>query len=130
MEPATPGKRRILLVWDGVVAGPGSYLSWVVDAAGGAPLPGSTRWPEWDGEQVARYNPELVLYLDLEGPATPARDETRLGEWRSQPGLRATDAASMGYIYRCRASSDWLPSSGLPEAARTLRTLVESTGVR
>ncbi len=124
------GKRRILIVWDGVMAGQGSYLSWVIEQAGGETLASASRWPEWDRESVARYNPELVLYLQASGPASPTPDPTRLEEWRRQPALRATVASSTGCIYHLKPGSDWLPASGLPGAAATLRELLRTSGVR
>lgn len=130
MEGRATGGRRILVVWDGVMAAETSYLSWAIAAAGGKALPGPTRWPEWDREVAARYNPELVLYLDSGGPAIPRVDVARLREWKSQAALGATDAASRGCIYHLRPSSDWLPASGLPGAAAILRELAESAGPR
>ncbi len=130
MEGGAVGGRRILVVWDGVMAAEGSYLAWAIGAAGGRALPGASRWPEWDRETAARYNPELVLYLDANGPESPRPDTARLEAWKSQPALRATDAASKGCIFHLRPSSDWLPASGLPRAAAILRQLGEPSGVR
>ena len=129
-EALPRGGRRVLIVWDGVMAGSESYLGWVIVNAGGATLPGDRRWPEWDSEVVARYNPELVLYLREGGPDIPQRDEARLREWHLTPALRTTDAASSGCIYELKAGADWLPASGLPRAAATLRELARAMGVR
>ena len=129
-EALPRGGRRLLILWDGVMAGSESYLGWVIVNAGCETLPGDRRWPEWDSEVVARYNPELVLYLHAGGPEKPRRDEARLGEWKSTPGLRSTLAASTGCVYELRAGPDWLPASGLPRAAATLRELVRASGVR
>ncbi len=129
-EAQPRGNRRLLIVWDGVMAGSGSYLGWVIANAGGETLPGDRRWPEWDSEIVARHNPELVLYLHAGGPEKPRRDEARLREWKSAPGLRSTLAASTGCVYELKAGGDWLPASGLPRAAQVLRELAASGGVR
>ena len=45
-HPATG--RRVLIVWDGVCAGPSSYLAWAIRSAGGEPAPRSGSWPQWD----------------------------------------------------------------------------------
>lgn len=124
------GRVRMLIIWDGVMAGAGSYLGWVIENAGGQAVPGERRWPEWDAATAAHYNPELVLYLHAGGPATPQPAEARILEWRRTPALRATLAGSRGCIYELKASSDWLPSSGLPRAAAALRELATTSGVR
>ncbi len=129
-EKGPKGERRLLVIWDGVMAGEGSYLAWAIAAAGGRALPGAGRWPEWDAERVARYNPEMVLYLSDAAPGVAVRAEDRLREWRSLPALAATHAAREGCVFHLRPNSDWLPASGLPAAARMLRELAEKPGVR
>lgn len=124
------GSLRMLIIWDGVMAGAGSYLGWAIENAGGQGVPGERRWPEWDAATAARYNPELVLYLHAGGPATPQPAEARIREWRETPALRSTHAGSRGCIYELKAGSDWLPSSGLPRAAATLRELATASAVR
>lgn len=121
----SPTGRRVLIVWDGVVAGPESYLAWVIVAAGGRPSPTQGRWPEWNAEAIAHTNPDLVLYLRENGPSNPQPSPSRIEEWRRRPGLRSTNCSSNGYIFELRAGSDWLPASGLPKAAQQLADLME-----
>ena len=87
-------------------------------------------WPEWDREQVGRSQPDVVLYLTRDGPETVGLDDAKLGEWRSDPALRLTNAALKGSVWKTRARSIWLPASGLPEAADLLRALPKDSGVR
>lgn len=122
---APPGKRRVLIVWNGVCAGPESYLSWVIRSAGAEPAPRSGAWPEWDSEKVTITNPDLVLYLESSAEAGSGRSSRRINEWRSSPGLRSTTCSSKGYIFEIKPGSDWLPASGLPRAARILADLLE-----
>ena len=121
---------RLLMVWDGVCAGPQSYLAWVATASGYrlASLEGA--WPEWDREQAGRSQPDVVLYLTRDGPETLELDQARLKEWQSDPALRLTNAALRGSVWKTRARSIWLPASGLPEAAALLRALPKDSGVR
>lgn len=121
-HPATG--RRVLIVWDGVCAGPSSYLAWAIRAAGGEPAPRSGSWPQWDIEPIAETNPDLVLYLRNQAPASPEVDPAALRQWRDTPGLRLTPAAQAGCIYHVKLGSDWLPASGLPRAADTLSKLL------
>ena len=120
-----PSGRRVLIIWDGVLAGPDSYLSWVIRAAGGRPSPTQGLWPEWDAEAVALTNPDIVLYIHEAGPALPQASKARTEEWRSIPGLRSTSCSTKGYIFEMRAGSDWLPASGLPKAAQQLAELLD-----
>lgn len=124
---APPGQRKVLVVWDGVVAGPGSYLAWVITAAGARPAPAKGTWIPWDPEAVAATNPDLVLYLMEGGPAEPRPSPRLVDDWKSRPGLRTTTCASKGYIYEVRPDSRWLPASGLPAAAGALAKLLESS---
>lgn len=121
-HPATG--RRVLIVWDGVCAGPSSYLAWAIRSAGGEPAPRSGSWPQWDIEAVAEANPDLVLYLRNDASASPEPDPAALRQWRDTPGLRLTPAAQAGCIYRVKSGSDWLPASGLPQAAEALSKLL------
>jgi len=120
-----PSGRRVLLIWDGVLAGPESYLSWVIRAAGATPSPSQGRWPEWDAESVALTNPDLVLYLHEGGPSTPRPSKVRIEEWKNRPSLRSTTCCSKGYIFELRPNSDWLPATGLPKAAQLLADLLD-----
>lgn len=117
-------KRRVLIIWDGSCAGPASYLAWVIHAAGGEVALADGAWPQWDIELGARAQPDLVLFLRKEGPAEAAVDHETLRRWRESPGLRTTPAAQAGCIYHVKSGSDWLPASGLPRAAESLRDLL------
>lgn len=117
--------KRVLILWDDVCAGPSSYLAWVIHAAGAQPAPPAGAWPPWDIERTAASRPDLVLILKKEAPQTPELDPQALQQWRETPGLRLTHAARAGCIYHVKLSSDWLPASGLPEAAKTLSKLLE-----
>lgn len=117
-------KRRVLIIWDGSCAGPASYLAWVIQAAGGEVALTDGAWPQWDIELGARAQPDLVLFLRKEGPTEAAVDNETLKRWRESPGLRTTPAAQAGCIYHVKSGSDWLPASGLPNAAESLRNLL------
>lgn len=118
--------RKVLLVWDGVVAGPDSYLAWVIAAAGGRPAPREGAWLDWNPETAALTNPDIVLYLVEGSTPEPTPSKRGLEEWKSRPGMRTTTCASKGYIFEMHPSSDWLPASGLPKAAATLAKLMDS----
>lgn len=118
--------RKVLVVWDGVVAGPDSYLAWVIAAAGGRPAPREGAWMDWDPETAALTNPDIVLYLVEGASPSPTPSQRGLEAWRSRPGLRTTSCASKGYIFEMHPGSDWLPASGLPAAAAALAKLMES----
>lgn len=120
----TPCGKRVLILSDGVLAGPDSYLAWVIRAAGAEVAPASGTWPESDLEQIVRSQPDLVITLKDNGPQAPEIDPFALARWRTTPGLRTTHAAQAGCIYHVKLTSDWLPASGLPSAAGTLANLL------
>ncbi|MFZ9201486.1 MAG: ABC transporter substrate-binding protein [Opitutales bacterium] len=119
------GNKRVLVIWDGVCAGPDSYLSWAIRAAGGEPAPMSGAWPQWDIEEMARASPDLVLLLKSDGPPQPTEDSQELDFWTRTAGLRNTPAAKNMRVFKVKAGSDWLPASGQPAAAETLARLLE-----
>lgn len=119
--------RRVLVIWDGSVAGPESYVAWVIRAAGGIPAPREGRWSDWDPEAAALTNPDLVLYLREGGPSQPEVSQRWTEEWRVRAGLRITNCSIKGYIFELNPGSAWLPGSGLPEAAHILAELMHRT---
>jgi ABC-type Fe3+-hydroxamate transport system substrate-binding protein len=121
-----PDGRRVLILWDGVMAGPESYLAGVMASAGLQPALRRGRWLEWDPEVAALGNPDLVLYLSTSAGTVPKVSLTRLNEWKRRPALSSTNCASEGYIFEVHPGSLWLPGSGLAEAARILADLAEA----
>lgn len=117
--------RRVLIIWDGSCAGPNSYLAWVIRAAGGEVALAQGTWPQWDIELGTHARPDLVLVLQKDGPPEASIDTEAVRRWRQTPGLRTTPAAQAGYIYHVKSGSDWLPASGLPNAARQLGELLK-----
>jgi ABC-type Fe3+-hydroxamate transport system substrate-binding protein len=120
-----PCGKRVLIVWDGVCAGPLSYLSWTIRAAGAEPAPLQGAWPTWDIEDVVRSKPDAVIFLQTEGPAKLGLDKMNLEKWRNSPGLKSTPAAQTGTIFHLNPNSDWLPASGQPEVVKIIAGLIE-----
>ncbi len=123
LKSETRGK-RVLIVWDGVCAGPLSYLSWTIRAAGAEPAPLQGSWPVWDVEEVVRGKPDAVIFLQTDGPEKVELDKINLEKWRSSPGLKSTPAAQTGSIFHLKPNSDWLPASGQPEVAKIIAALI------
>lgn len=116
--------KRVLILSDGFVAGPDSYLAWAIRAAGAETAADSGTWHEWDLESTVRSKPDIVITLKESGPVSPEIDSSSLERWRATPGLRATPAAQAGCVYHVKLTSDWLPASGLPTAAETLAAML------
>lgn len=119
-----PSGKRVLIVWDGVCAGPLSYLSWAIRAAGAEPAPLQGAWPTWDIEEVVRSKPDIVIFLQTSGPAKVELDKMNLEKWGNLPGLKSTPAAKNGSIFHLKPNTDWLPASGQPEVAKIIAGLI------
>ncbi len=119
-----PCGKRVLIIWDGVCAGPLSYLSWTIRAAGAEPAPLQGSWPAWDIEDVVRSKPDTVIFLQTDGPVKAETDKINLEKWRSLPGLKSTPAAQTGTIFHLKPNSDWLPASGQPEVVKIIAGLI------
>ena len=119
-----PSGKRVLVIWDGVCAGPLSYLSWAIRTAGAEPAPIQGAWPTWDIEEVVRSKPDTVIFLQTNGPAKAELDKINLEKWRNLPGLKSTPAAQTGSIFHLKPNTDWLPASGQQEVAKIIAGLI------
>ena len=110
----TKTMRSIVIVWDGVMAGPESYLSEVLASAGLKSALARGAWIKFDWEIIAATKPDAVLWIQdsrLNGDITPAPGKA--GEMGKIPGVRDLVCVKNKRIYQVDSGSKWLPGSGL-----------------
>lgn len=115
--------KKIILVWDGVMAGPESYLA--------APLANAAlrsglhqgSWVKFDWELLASANPDAVLWIqNSETNEAIAMNPEKILEMGRIPAVKDLACLKKGHVFQAKSGSNWLPGSGLqkilPELAR------------
>lgn len=121
---ADKSPRSILIVWDGVMAGPESYLTGPLAAAGWKSALPKGVWPKFDWELLASTKPTAVLWVQngpKDGEIGPYPE--KLAEMRRLPAIQGLSCVVKERIYRVENNSNWLPGSGLTKSIADLRTL-------
>jgi ABC-type Fe3+-hydroxamate transport system substrate-binding protein len=121
--PAQP-PRKLLIVWDGMMAGPDSYLAVVMRSAGFKPALANGSWVKLDWESVAHADPEAILWVDSlasDGPIVFA--QKRQAEMSQVSVIKGLKLMEAGLIFRTPSGSQWLPGSGLVQVVPKLREL-------
>ncbi|MEI6793791.1 MAG: ABC transporter substrate-binding protein [Verrucomicrobiota bacterium] len=113
MRP-TKTPRTIIIIWDGVMAGPDSYLAEPLAAAGLKSALTRGSWIKFDWEIIATAKPDAVLWI--QDSRTDSAIVTGLGkviEMGRIPGVRDLLCLKNKRVYQARSGSNWLPGSGL-----------------
>ena len=116
--------RTLIVVWDGVMAGPESYLAAPLAAAGFKSALGQGSWLKFDWELLAAANPDAVLWIQnapTDGPI--ASSAARAVEMAKIPAVKDLACVRHQRIYLTNSGSKWLPGSGLSNAVRDLDVL-------
>jgi ABC-type Fe3+-hydroxamate transport system substrate-binding protein len=117
-----PGK--LLIVWDGMMAGPDSYLGVVMRSAGFKSALSKGSWVKLDWETVARADPEMILWVDsLPADGAIVFAQKRQAEMSQVSVIKGLKFFNSGLIFRTPSGSQWLPGSGLIEVIPKLRDL-------
>jgi iron complex transport system substrate-binding protein len=121
--------RPILIVWDGVMAGPESYLAEPLAAAGWKSALPKGSWMKFDWELLASTKPEAVLWIQngpKDGPI--GLNAEKVAEMKGLPSIRSLPCVVKEQIYQTNNRSNWLPGSGLNKIHADLRRLREQVG--
>ena len=121
--PAQP-PRKLLIVWDGMMAGPDSYLGVVMRSAGFKSALPQGSWSKLDWEAVAQANPDLLLWVDSlqeDGPIQPS--EKRKAEVSQVTVVKELKSVKGGLVFETTSGSQWLPGSGLLQVSPKLADL-------
>jgi len=110
----TKTPRTIIIIWDGVMAGPDSYLAAPLAAAGLKSALTRGSWIKFDWEIIATANPDAVLWIQnsrADSPITPGPGKAL--EMGRIPGVRDLSCLKNKRVYEVSSGSNWLPGSGL-----------------
>lgn len=106
--------RKIVVIWDGVMAGPDSYLAEPLAAAGLKSALTRGSWIKFDWEIIATAKPDAVLWIQdsrADSPITPGPGKAL--EMGRIPGVRDLSCLKNKRVYEVNSGSNWLPGSGL-----------------
>lgn len=121
--------RPIIIVWDGVMAGPESYLAGPLAAAGLKSALTKGSWLKFDWELLASSKPEAVLWIQntsTDGPITSCPE--KVAEMQRLPAIRSLACVAKQRIYQTKNHGKWLPGSGLSKVIADLRGLRDQIG--
>ena len=113
--------RPIIIVWDGVMAGPESYLAGPLAAAGLKSALPKGSWLKFDWELLASAKPEAVLWIQntsTDGPISFYPDKA--AEMKRLPAIQSLTCVAKQRIYQTNNHSKWLPGSGLCKVVNDL----------
>jgi ABC-type Fe3+-hydroxamate transport system substrate-binding protein len=127
-RPATT-TRRIIVIWDGVMAGPDSYLAEPLAVAGLNSALTHGAWVKFDWEILLAAKPEAVLWIQNAGVDQPiTTSPEKVLEMGRIPGVRDLDCVKNKRIYQVSSGSKLLPGSGLTKSLDGLIRIRNATG--
>jgi ABC-type Fe3+-hydroxamate transport system substrate-binding protein len=121
--------RPIIIVWDGVMAGPDSYLAGPLAAAGLKSALTKGSWLKFDWELLASSKPEAVLWIQntsTDGPITLHPEKA--AEMQRLPAIQSLPCVAKQRIYQTNNHGKWLPGSGLSKVIADLHGLRDQIG--
>jgi len=106
--------RKLLVIWDGMMAGKNSYLAGPLEKNGfELPFSDST-WIKCDWEMIAHFNPDIILWINnnpVDGPITLS--PKHWSEFAELPAVREVNAVKNKKVFSTKSGCNWLPSSSL-----------------
>ena len=126
-RPAVSTPRTLLIIWDGMMAGPDAYTTPVLKQAGfKSPLKAGT-WVKLDWEILVQTNPDVILWIDSKPENTPITpSKVRQKELSEIIVVKELKSVKTSKIYATTSGSHWLPGTGLILAAEKLTELGKS----
>ena len=115
-RPATTA-RKIIVIWDGVMAGPDSYLAEPLAAAGLQSALSRSAWVKFDWELLVAAKPDAVLWVQNSGADSLITISLEKAlEMGRIPGVRDLGCVKNKHVYQVNSGSNWLPGSGLTKS--------------
>jgi ABC-type Fe3+-hydroxamate transport system substrate-binding protein len=116
--------RTLLVIWDGMMAGPDAYTALALTPAGfKSPLQAGT-WVKLDWEILVQANPDAILWVESKPENTPiAPAENRRKELSEIIVVKELKCVKTSQVYGTTSGSHWLPGTGLIQAAKQLAEL-------
>jgi ABC-type Fe3+-hydroxamate transport system substrate-binding protein len=125
----TMSARRIVVIWDGVMAGPDSYLAEPLSAAGLQSALSRGAWVKFDWELLVTAKPDVVLWVQNSGmDSLITTSPEKAAEMGRIPGVRDLECVKNKHVYQVNSGSNWLPGSGLKKSLDELIRIRNAIG--
>jgi ABC-type Fe3+-hydroxamate transport system substrate-binding protein len=112
---AAPPK-KIIVIWDGVMAGPESYLAEPLAHAAFRSGLSQGSWVKLDWELLAAAKPDAVIWIqNAETNGAIEAHPEKIAEMGRIPVIKDLTCVNKGHIYQTKSGSNWLPGSGLQQ---------------
>lgn len=126
-KPRSTSSQKLLIIWDGMMAGKNSYLAGPLEKVGyDLPFSGTT-WLKCDWEMIAQFNPDIILLINnnpVDGPIILSAEH--LKDFEILPAVREVNAVKNKKVYSTHSGCNWLPSSSLFSACSKLLKLSDT----
>ncbi len=122
--------RKIIVIWDGVMAGPDSYLAEPLAAAGLNSALTRGAWIKFDWELLVAAKPDAVLWIQNSGAdSLITTSPEKALEMARIPGVRDLACLKNKHIYQVNSGSNWLAGSGLTKSLDEMVRLRNAIGL-
>jgi ABC-type Fe3+-hydroxamate transport system substrate-binding protein len=129
MAGSSAKQKKIIIVWDGVMAGPDSYLA---EPLAHAALRSGLRqgaWVKFDWELLAAANPDAVLWIqNAETNGAISVNPEKIAEMGRIPAIKDLACVNKRHVYQVKSGSKWLPGSGLQKVLPDLGKMRSELG--
>jgi ABC-type Fe3+-hydroxamate transport system substrate-binding protein len=121
--------RRIIVIWDGVMAGPDSYLAEPLAAAGLQSALPRGAWVKFDWELLVSAKPDAVLWVQNSGvDSLITTSPEKIVEMGRIPGVRDLICVKNKHVYQVNSGSKLLPGSGLKKSLAEFVRICDAIG--
>ena len=106
--------KKIIIIWDGVMAGPESYLAEPLAHVAFRSGLSQGSWVKFDWELLAEAKPDAVIWIqNSETNGAIVRHPEKIAEMGRIPAIKDLTCVNKGHVYQAKSGSNWLPGSGL-----------------
>lgn len=129
MAGSSAPQKKIIIVWDGVMAGPESYLAEPLAHAALRSGLSQGAWVKFDWELLAATNPDAVLWIqNAEANGAISVSPEKIAEMGRIPAIKDLACVKKGHVYQMASGSKWLPGSGLQKVLPVLGKIRSELG--
>jgi ABC-type Fe3+-hydroxamate transport system substrate-binding protein len=115
---------KLLIIWDGMMAGPDTYLAVILQRTGFRSALANGGWIKLDWEILAQAQPDAVLWIEsgpTDGPVVFS--ENRKGFLSQVTLVKQLNFYKADLIFETSSGSEWLPGTGLLQIIPKLTAL-------
>jgi ABC-type Fe3+-hydroxamate transport system substrate-binding protein len=115
---------KLLIIWDGMMAGPDTYLVAILQRTGFKSALASGGWVKLDWEILAQAQPDAVLWIESGPTDSPLVFSEKRKEYLSQVSLvKQLNFFKADLVFETSSGSEWLPGTGLLQVIPKLTIL-------